>query len=121
MTSEIAGIVHASGVKTGLCTVFCRHTSAGIVIQENADPSVRTDLLGWLLRVAPDGDRRYEHDTEGPDDMAAHIRTVLTRTSETIPVSEGRLLLGTWQGIYLVEHRTHHHTRELVIHVQGQG
>ena len=120
ITREVEAVVDNSGITTGLCVVFCRHTSASLFIQENADPSVQTDLLNWLARVAPDGDPRYVHDTEGPDDMAAHIRTMLTRTSESIPVSGGQLVLGTWQGLYLAEHRTHPHNRTLVVHVMGE-
>ena len=120
ITDDIQELVAQSGIKLGLCVVFCRHTSASLFIQENADPSVQTDLLGWLARTAPDGDPRYIHDTEGPDDMAAHIRTMLTRTSETIPVTAGRLALGTWQGLYLAEHRTAPHRRKLVVHIMGE-
>ena len=115
VTARVAAIVERSGVETGLCTLFLRHTSAGLLIQENADPSVRRDLERWLARLAPDGDRAYTHDAEGPDDMAAHLRTVLTRTSETIPVLDGKLALGTWQAIYLAEHRLDKHTREIAV------
>ena len=120
VTQAVAGVVARSGVTTGLCVVFCPHTSASLLLQENADPSARADLLAWLGRLAPDGDPRYRHDTEGPDDMAAHLRSALTRSSETIPVSSGRLALGTWQGIYLAEHRTVPHRRTLVVHVLGE-
>jgi secondary thiamine-phosphate synthase enzyme len=119
ITADVAAVVAGSGVQTGLCVVFCTHTSASLLIQENADPSVRADLLGYLERLAPDGDPRYEHDSEGPDDMSAHLRSALTRTSETMPVARGRLALGTWQGLYLLEHRTRPHTRTLVVHVIG--
>lgn len=103
-----------------MCFVFCRHTSASLLIQENADPSVQRDLLDWLERLAPDGDPRYAHDSEGPDDMAAHLRTLVTRTSESIPVVDGRAALGTWQGLYLAEHRKDPHTRNLVVHILGE-
>ena len=120
VTQAVAGVVARSGVTTGLCVVFCPHTSASLLLQENADPSARADLLAWLGRLAPDGDPRYGHDTEGPDDMAAHLRSAVTRSSETIPVADGRLALGTWQGIYLAEHRTVPHRRTLVVHVSGE-
>ena len=119
VTDRVRSAVRGSGIDTGLAVLFCRHTSAGLVIQENADPSVQRDLLGWLTRIAPDGDPRYEHTSEGPDDMAAHLRTVLTRTSESIPVRDADLMLGTWQGIYLAEHRTAPHRRTIEVHVQG--
>jgi secondary thiamine-phosphate synthase enzyme len=117
-TAEVAEVVRASGVTTGLCTVFLRHTSASLIIQENADPDVLVDLENFLARLVPEGNH-YIHSTEGPDDMPAHIRTVLTHTSETIPVSQGRLALGTWQGIYLWEHRARGSAREVVVHVTG--
>lgn len=120
ITDEVEAILRNSGVRLGLCTVFCRHTSASLFIQENADPTVQTDILNWLERVAPDGDKRYIHDTEGPDDMAAHLRTMITRSSEVIPVREGRLVLGTWQGLYLAEHRTAPHRRQLIVHIIGE-
>lgn len=119
ITATIEGIVRISGVETGLCVVFCQHTSASLIIQENADPTAKSDLLAWLKRLAPDGDPRYAHDTEGPDDMAAHLRSAVTRTSETIPVTGGKLGLGTWQALYLAEHRTRPHTRRLVVTVSG--
>ena len=119
VTREVAGVVGRSGVTSGLCVVFCQHTSASLVIQENADPTARADLLAWLERLAPDGDPRYRHDAEGPDDMPAHLRAAVTKTSETIPVVGGRLGLGTWQGLYLAEHRQHGHRRRLVVHVSG--
>lgn len=120
ITREIAAIVERSSITTGLCVVFCRHTSASLIIQENADPTASSDLLAWLERLAPDSDPRYRHDTEGPDDMAAHLRSAVTRSSEAIPVVRGRLGLGTWQGIFLAEHRTRPHTRHLIVHVNGE-
>lgn len=121
ITREILAVVRRSGVQTGLCVVFCRHTSASLLIQENADPTAGRDLMGWLERLAPDGDPRYLHDTEGPDDMPAHLRSAVTQTSETIPVQHGRLTVGTWQGVFLVEHRTVPHCRRILVHVFGVG
>jgi len=118
-SAELSSIVRASGIKAGLCTVFVRHTSASLVIQENADPAVLRDLDRWLGELAPET-RRWEHDDEGPDDMPAHARSALTRTSETIPISDGRLVLGTWQGVYLWEHRARPHQRELFVHLAGE-
>jgi secondary thiamine-phosphate synthase enzyme len=118
VTGDVAAAVARSGVTTGLCTLFLQHTSAGLVIQENADPAVLRDLARWIDRAAPEG-AGWEHDAEGPDDMPAHARTVLTRTSESVPVSDGRLALGTWQAIYLWEHRARAHRRRLVVHVAG--
>jgi secondary thiamine-phosphate synthase enzyme len=117
-TGDVEQVVRASGVETGLCTVFLRHTSASLIIQENADPDVLVDLENFLAQLVPE-DNHYIHSTEGPDDMPAHIRTVLTHTSETIPVMQGRLALGTWQGIYLWEHRSRGSVREVVVHVTG--
>jgi secondary thiamine-phosphate synthase enzyme len=119
VTDEVQKVVRRSGVKTGLCVVFCRHTSASLVIQENADPQVQADLQAWLARAAPDGDRLFKHTAEGADDMPAHVRSAITKTSETIPVQDGRLALGTWQGLYLLEHRLRAHERSLVVHVTG--
>ncbi|WP_199249365.1 secondary thiamine-phosphate synthase enzyme YjbQ [[Phormidium] sp. ETS-05] len=118
ITSQIQGIVAAAGVKTGLCSLFLRHTSASLLIQENADPDVLRDLENFLADLVPEN-RRYFHSTEGPDDMPAHIRTALTHTSEQIPIRDGRLVLGIWQGIYLWEHRQHGSTRDLVVHISG--
>jgi secondary thiamine-phosphate synthase enzyme len=117
---RVRAVVSASRIATGLCVVWCTHTSCSLLVQENADPAVRRDLLAWLDRMAPDGDPRYTHRAEGPDDMASHLRTVITRTSESIPVVGGRLALGTWQGIYLVEHRLAPHERGLLVHVVGE-
>jgi secondary thiamine-phosphate synthase enzyme len=119
VTTRIADVVARSQVGTGLCHVFVRHTSASLIIQENADPSVRRDLDAFFGRLVPDGDPLFTHVEEGPDDMSAHVRGALTAVSLTVPVSEGRLGLGTWQGIFLWEHRTHPHQRRLVITVQG--
>jgi secondary thiamine-phosphate synthase enzyme len=120
VTRDVAAIVTRARVTTGLCIVFCTHTSCSLLIQENADPAVQRDLLAWLARLAPDGDPRYEHDAEGPDDMAAHLRGTVTRSSETVPVRDGRLALGTWQALYLAEHRTRAHQRTLIVHVTGE-
>jgi secondary thiamine-phosphate synthase enzyme len=120
VTAQVARIVRQSGVDTGLCTVFVQHTSAGLVIQENADPAVLRDLDRWLGGVAPES-HAWEHDDEGADDMPAHIRTVVTRTSESIPVQRGELALGTWQGIYVWEHRSSPHSRHVVVHVAGEA
>ncbi len=119
VTAEVARVVRDAGVATGLCTIFVRHTSASLVIQENADPAVLRDLARWMDRVAPE-DPSYEHDAEGPDDMPSHLRASITRSSESVPVSRGALALGTWQAIYLWEHRTSGHRRELVVHVAGE-
>jgi secondary thiamine-phosphate synthase enzyme len=121
VTKEVAQVVGASRIRTGLCTVFLQHTSASLMLCENADPDVRRDLQTILSRLAPDGDEAYIHDTEGPDDMAAHARTVLTSSSLTLPVAGGRLMLGTWQGIYLWEHRYERQARSMVVTVQGEG
>lgn len=120
VTASVRAIVERSGVETGICTVFCAHTSASLLIQENADPAVQRDLLAWLERLAPDGDPAYEHSAEGPDDMPAHLRSAVTRSSESIPIRGGRLALGTWQGLFLAEHRLAPHARTLVVHVVGQ-
>ena len=118
VTERVAAAVRAAGVTTGLAVVFCRHTSASLLIQENYDPAVRRDLARWLDRLAPEG-AGYEHDDEGEDDMPSHLRAALTRTSETIPVADGALALGRWQSIWLLEHRRRPHRRELVVHVTG--
>lgn len=119
VSAEVRRVVRAARVSSGLCVVYCRHTSCSLVIQENADPSARRDLEAWLERLAPEGDPRYTHTAEGPDDMPSHLRAALTSTSETIPVVDGELALGTWQGIFLAEHRARPHRRTLVVHVQG--
>jgi secondary thiamine-phosphate synthase enzyme len=116
----VAQAVREAGIKSGLCNVFLRHTSASLILCENAAPAVRQDLETILSRLAPDGDPAYRHEDEGPDDMAAHARSVLTTNSLQIPVADGRLLLGTWQGIYLWEHRHAPHARSVVVTVLGQ-
>ena len=120
VTRPVADWVAAQGMATGLLTVWCRHTSASLTVQENADPDVRRDLQAFLDRVAPEAPGRYVHDAEGPDDMPAHIRTVLTQTSIAIPVMDARPALGTWQAIYLWEHRARPHRRELALHLLGE-
>ncbi|KQV40935.1 secondary thiamine-phosphate synthase enzyme YjbQ [Massilia sp. Root335] len=119
ITAAVADAVARSGIRCGLAHVFVQHTSCSLLITENADPDVRHDLETILRRLAPDGDPAYRHDTEGPDDMSAHARTMLTSTSVTVPVGDWRLLLGTWQGIYLWEHRVAEHRRNVVVTVLG--
>ncbi|KPK67921.1 MAG: hypothetical protein AMJ84_12120 [Acidithiobacillales bacterium SM23_46] len=116
-TEAVTALVRETSVREGLCTVFIRHTSASLVIQENADPSARRDLDRWLNRLVPEGDALYTHITEGPDDMPAHVKAALTATSLSIPISDGQLTLGAWQGIYLWEHRRQGGAREVVVHV----
>jgi secondary thiamine-phosphate synthase enzyme len=120
VTDAVTRVLEASGIREGLCTVFIRHTSASLVIQENADPAVQRDLEAFLSRLVPEGDPLYTHVAEGDDDMPSHVRSALTRTSEQIPVRGGRLLLGTWQGLYVWEHRLAAHRRELAVHVVGE-
>ena len=120
LTTEVARAVAETGIRKGLCTVFLQHTSASLILCENADPDVRRDLETILSRLAPDGDPAYRHDTEGADDMAAHARSILTSNSFTIPVADGRLMLGTWQGLYLYEHRRAPHARSIVVTVLGE-
>ena len=117
VTREIAALVRESGVREGLCTVFVRHTSASLVIQENADPDVRRDLEAFFARLVPEGDPLYRHVTEGSDDMPAHVKAALTQTSLSIPIVGGKLALGTWQGIYLWEHRREQSERSIAVHV----
>jgi secondary thiamine-phosphate synthase enzyme len=119
ITTEVRAWVGSQKVTTGLLTVFCRHTSASLLIQENAAREVRSDLEAFFETIAPEDPGRYEHDDEGPDDMPAHLRTALTTVQLCIPVIEGELALGTWQGIYLFEHRARPHTREVVLHLLG--
>ena len=119
ITANIAALVQSAAADTGIAHIFVRHTSCGLAITENADPAVRHDLETLLQRWAPDGDPAYRHDQEGDDDMAAHARSLLTGTSLSVPFGGGRLLLGTWQGIYLFEHRTQGHQREIVVTLLG--
>lgn len=118
-TDEVADWLAGTGIEVGLLTLFCRHTSASLLINENAAPAVQRDMLRWLDKVVPEGPH-YEHDSEGPDDMPAHIRSMLTGTSLSVPVTEGRMALGTWQGLYLAEHRRMPHRREVVAHLVGE-
>lgn len=120
ITGEVARLVQESGVQTGLCHVFIRHTSASLVIQENADPSARRDLEESFRRLAPENAPFYTHTAEGPDDMPSHVRAALTSTSETIPIAEGALAIGTWQGLYVFEHRRSGGTRRVVVTVTGE-
>ena len=120
LTREVAALVHASGLRTGLATLHLRHTSASLLIQENADPEVRRDLERFFSRLAPDGDPLFRHTAEGEDDMPAHVRTALTAVNLSVPILDGALALGTWQGIFLWEHRTATHRRELVVHLLGE-
>jgi secondary thiamine-phosphate synthase enzyme len=119
ITARIRDWVDACGMQTGLLTIFVRHTSASLLIQENADPAVQRDLERFLARLVRDGDPLFEHDQEGPDDMPAHVRAALTQTQLSVPLVRGCLALGTWQGIYLYEHRTSSHRREVVMHLIG--
>jgi secondary thiamine-phosphate synthase enzyme len=119
VTREVAGWVAAQGIADGLLTLFCRHTSASLTIQENADPDVMRDLEDFFKKLAPEDPRLYRHTIEGPDDMPAHIKSALTNVQLSIPVSGGRMALGTWQGIFLFEHRAHAHDRTIALHLIG--
>lgn len=119
ITREVAAWVREQGMTTGLLTLFCRHTSASLTIQENADPDVRRDLEDWVAAVAPESGH-YRHQDEGPDDMPAHLRAVLTGVQLSVPLIDGRLALGTWQGVYLFEHRRRPHRREVALHLLGE-
>lgn len=119
-TDAVRQWVSAQGMTEGLLTLFCRHTSASLLIQENAAREVRSDLEAYFARLAPEDPSAYDHDDEGPDDMPAHLRTALTQTSLSIPVAGGRMVLGTWQGIYLFEHRQRPHVREVALHLIGE-
>lgn len=120
ITARVDEVVRESAVDTGLCHVFVMHTSASLMLCENADPQVRRDLEAFMQRLSPDGDPLFRHTAEGPDDMAAHVRSVLTHSDLMLPVGAGRLVLGTWQGVYLWEHRTQPHRRRVVVTVQGE-
>ena len=120
ITSDVASWVAESGLREGLLTVFIRHTSASLTVQENADPDVRHDLEGYFSRIVPEDDPHYRHTLEGPDDMPAHVRSALTQTQLTIPVNRGRPVLGTWQGIYVFEHRRAPHRRRVFLHLLGE-
>lgn len=120
ITDLVRREVQRSGLDTGVVTVFCQHTSCSLVIMENADPSARRDLEAWMNRLVPEKDPQFTHTLEGPDDMPSHIKMALTRTSESIPFAKGRLLLGTWQGVFVWEHRRAAHTRNVVLTVIGE-
>ena len=120
ITDEISAIVHSSSIQQGIVTLFCQHTSCSLVIMENADPSARHDLVNWLERLVPENDPHFTHTFEGADDMPSHIKMALTRTSETIPFSEGLLQLGIWQGLFLWEHRAAPHKRRIIVTVMGE-
>ena len=120
ITHEVNETLASSGIKNGIANLFVQHTSASLILCENADPTVRSDLERFMLKITPDGDPIYQHVDEGPDDMSAHVRTVLTDTSLSIPFASGVLLLGTWQGIFLWEHRSHPHNRHIIISLYGE-
>lgn len=120
ITNEINQVIAESGLRVGLCHVFCQHTSASLIITENADPTVRDDIEYWMQKHVLDGDPNYRHNYEGDDDMSGHIRTLLTESSHTLPVTNGKLNMGTWQGLFLYEHRTGRFHRNLVVTVQGE-
>lgn len=120
ITGQCAAVLRQSRLRSGVLTVFCRHTSCSLVTMENADPTARRDLEAWLDRLVPEGDPRFAHTMEGPDDMPSHVKMALTRTSESVPFADGELLLGTWQGIFLWEHRRAAHIRAIVITVMGE-
>jgi len=119
LSAEVQRVVRGAGVKSGICHVFVCHTSASLIICENADPSVMQDLESFMSRQVPDGDPLFTHDSEGPDDMPAHIRSILTQSDLNLPIRDGRCALGTWQGIYLWEHRYAPHTRRVILTIQG--
>lgn len=120
ISRDIDTVIRSSGIRQGICQIFIHHTSASLILCENADPTVRTDLERFMRKIVPDGDSLYQHIDEGPDDMPAHIRTVLTQSTLSIPVDQGRNTLGTWQGIYLWEHRTQPHNRRVTVTVMGE-
>ncbi|MCG6863334.1 MAG: secondary thiamine-phosphate synthase enzyme YjbQ [Chromatiaceae bacterium] len=120
ISRDVEQAVRESGMTTGICHIFVHHTSASLILCENADPTVRHDLDAFMARLVPDGDPLFDHTQEGPDDMPAHVRSILTNMDLTLPVSDGRCALGTWQGIYLYEHRTHAHRRQVTVTVSGE-
>ncbi len=120
ITDQVAEVVRGSRVGRGVCSVFVHHTSASLIVCENADPSVRTDLERFFARLVPDGDPLFRHTAEGPDDMPAHVRSILTQASLAVPIANGRLDLGTWQGIFLFEHRTDPHRRKITVSIVGE-
>lgn len=120
ISRDIDTVIRNSGIRQGICQIFIHHTSASLILCENADPTVRTDLERFMGKIVPDGDSLYQHIDEGPDDMPAHIRTVLTQSTLSIPVDQGKNTLGTWQGIYLWEHRTQPHNRRVTVTVMGE-
>jgi secondary thiamine-phosphate synthase enzyme len=120
ISRQVEEAIQTSGIRQGICQIFIHHTSASLILCENADPVVRSDLETFMKRIVPDGDSMFQHTDEGPDDMPAHVRTVLTQSSLSIPVDKGRDTLGTWQGIYLWEHRTHPHHRRITVTVMGE-
>jgi secondary thiamine-phosphate synthase enzyme len=119
ITRQVEEVINESGISTGMVNIFVHHTSASLILCENADPTVRSDLEYFMGKIAPDGDPMYQHRDEGPDDMSAHVRTVITDSSLVVPIKQGETLLGTWQGIYLWEHRTHPHQRRITVTVYG--
>ena len=120
ITNNIEKMIQDSGIQVGMCNIFIQHTSASLIISENADPSVRDDLETFMKKICPDGDSMFTHVAEGSDDMPAHIRTVLTQTELNVPIVDGKFGLGVWQGVYLWEHRTNGHQRQVIVTVQGQ-
>lgn len=120
ITDEINDVIAESDISVGLCHVFCQHTSASLIVTENADPTVRQDIEYWMQKHVIDGDHHYRHNYEGDDDMSGHIRTLLTETSHTLPISNGELNMGTWQGLFLYEHRIGHFERQVVVTIQGE-
>jgi secondary thiamine-phosphate synthase enzyme len=120
ITRQIEELISQSSIQTGLANIFVHHTSASLILCENADPTVRSDLEYFMEKITPDGDPMYEHSDEGPDDMSAHVRTILTDSSLSIPINSGHTMLGTWQGVYLWEHRTHPHNRKLTVTIYGE-
>ena len=120
ITRQIEELIEQSSINTGLANIFVHHTSASLILCENADPTVRSDLEYFMEKITPDGDPMYEHRDEGPDDMSAHVRTILTNSSLNIPVNGGHTMLGTWQGVYLWEHRTHPHNRKITVTIYGE-